>query len=204
MLGLEMDIEADLGIDSIKRVEILSAMEERMPHLPQVTPDMVGTLKTLGQICDFLSGSAATPIVAADECSSPAALQHTPTHPGPYPVRSSILSIHPRKTGRPLRVDSGRWIAVLTENTAVGQSMVNQLEIKHIEARVIPIEASADVEATFSGAAGLIMWGRIDPESAFLAAKHAAPELFSASKRRRALCRGYAYGWRLRLHGKCL
>jgi acyl carrier protein len=54
MLGLEMDIEADLGIDSIKRVEILSAMEERMPHLPQVTPDMVGTLKTLGQICDFL------------------------------------------------------------------------------------------------------------------------------------------------------
>ena len=55
MLGLDMDIEADLGIDSIKRVEILSAMEERMPHLPQVTPDMVGTLKTLGQICDFLS-----------------------------------------------------------------------------------------------------------------------------------------------------
>uniref|UniRef100_UPI00356444A0 beta-ketoacyl synthase N-terminal-like domain-containing protein n=1 Tax=Desulfosarcina sp. TaxID=2027861 RepID=UPI00356444A0 len=36
MLGMEMDIEADLGIDSIKRVEILSAMEERMPHLPQV------------------------------------------------------------------------------------------------------------------------------------------------------------------------
>ena len=55
MLGLEMDIEADLGIDSIKRVEILSAMEERMPNLPQVTPEMVGTLKTLGQICDFLS-----------------------------------------------------------------------------------------------------------------------------------------------------
>ncbi|MCG6906418.1 MAG: acyltransferase domain-containing protein, partial [Desulfobacteraceae bacterium] len=29
MLSLEMDIEADLGIDSIKRVEILSALEER-------------------------------------------------------------------------------------------------------------------------------------------------------------------------------
>ena len=33
MLGLDMDIEADLGIDSIKRVEILSAMEERLPGL---------------------------------------------------------------------------------------------------------------------------------------------------------------------------
>jgi NAD(P)-dependent dehydrogenase (short-subunit alcohol dehydrogenase family)/acyl carrier protein len=186
MLGLEMDIEADLGIDSIKRVEILSAMEERMPHLPQVTPDMVGTLKTLGQICDFLSGSAATPIVAPDECSSPAALQPHTDPSGTIPRQIIDIIDCPRKTGRPLRVDSGRWIAVLTENTAVGQSMANQLEIKHIEARVIPIEA-VDVEASFSGAAGLIMWGRIDPESAFLAAKHAAPELFSASENGDAL-----------------
>ena len=55
MLGMQMDIESDLGIDSIKRVEILSALEEKMPHLPRVTPDMMGTLKTLGQICDYLS-----------------------------------------------------------------------------------------------------------------------------------------------------
>ena len=36
MLGLEMDLEADLGVDSIKRVEILSAMREREPGLPEV------------------------------------------------------------------------------------------------------------------------------------------------------------------------
>jgi acyl transferase domain-containing protein/NAD(P)-dependent dehydrogenase (short-subunit alcohol dehydrogenase family)/acyl carrier protein len=56
MLGLEMDIEADLGIDSIKRVEILSTLEEKMPGLPAVTPEDMGRLKTLGQIIDFLSG----------------------------------------------------------------------------------------------------------------------------------------------------
>jgi hypothetical protein len=43
MLSFDMDIEADLGIDSIKRVEILSALEEKMPELhgnPQNTrPD---------------------------------------------------------------------------------------------------------------------------------------------------------------------
>jgi hypothetical protein len=33
MLSFDMDIEADLGIDSIKRVEILSALEEKMPEL---------------------------------------------------------------------------------------------------------------------------------------------------------------------------
>ncbi|MFV9645559.1 MAG: beta-ketoacyl synthase N-terminal-like domain-containing protein, partial [Desulfobacterales bacterium] len=36
MLNLDMDIEADLGIDSIKRVEILSTIEEKMPDLPSV------------------------------------------------------------------------------------------------------------------------------------------------------------------------
>jgi acyl carrier protein len=56
MLGEDMEIESDLGIDSIKRVEILSALEEKMPHLPKVTPEMVGELKTLGQITTYLSG----------------------------------------------------------------------------------------------------------------------------------------------------
>ena len=36
MLELGMDLEADLGIDSIKRVEILAAMRERLPNLPEV------------------------------------------------------------------------------------------------------------------------------------------------------------------------
>jgi acyl transferase domain-containing protein/NAD(P)-dependent dehydrogenase (short-subunit alcohol dehydrogenase family) len=57
MLGLDMDIEADLGIDSIKRVEILSTLEEKMPGLPAVAPEDMGRLKTLGQIIGFLSGS---------------------------------------------------------------------------------------------------------------------------------------------------
>jgi acyl transferase domain-containing protein/NAD(P)-dependent dehydrogenase (short-subunit alcohol dehydrogenase family) len=67
MLGLEMDIEADLGIDSIKRVEILSTIEERLPDLPQITPDMIGSLKTLGQIVDFLSGKTAHPADASPQ-----------------------------------------------------------------------------------------------------------------------------------------
>ncbi|MBT8357306.1 MAG: acyltransferase domain-containing protein, partial [Deltaproteobacteria bacterium] len=53
-LGLDMDIEADLGIDSIKRVEILSTLEEKLPSLPSISPDVVGTLKTLGQIAEYL------------------------------------------------------------------------------------------------------------------------------------------------------
>ena len=36
MLELNMSLDADLGIDSIKRVEILSALQEQLPGVPSV------------------------------------------------------------------------------------------------------------------------------------------------------------------------
>jgi len=57
MLALDMDIEADLGIDSIKRVEILSTLEEKIPGLPPVPPELMGSLKTLAQIVEYLSAA---------------------------------------------------------------------------------------------------------------------------------------------------
>src|SRR6202034_2749319 len=47
MLRPEMALEADLGIDSIKRVEILSAMRDAVPELPPLDPKALGTLQTL-------------------------------------------------------------------------------------------------------------------------------------------------------------
>ena len=58
MLDLSMGLDADLGIDSIKRVEILSALQERLPEAPTITPERLGEIQTLGQIVDFLGGSA--------------------------------------------------------------------------------------------------------------------------------------------------
>ncbi|MBD2341166.1 acyltransferase domain-containing protein [Calothrix sp. FACHB-156] len=54
MLELEMDMEADLGIDSIKRVEILGAMQEMYPDLPKPNIEELGDLRTIGQIVDYL------------------------------------------------------------------------------------------------------------------------------------------------------
>jgi len=55
MLEADMDMEADLGIDSIKRVEILGAMEERVPGLPAVEAESLAELRTLGQIVELMS-----------------------------------------------------------------------------------------------------------------------------------------------------
>jgi polyketide-type polyunsaturated fatty acid synthase PfaA len=55
MLEMEMDMEADLGIDSIKRVEIMGALQEAYPDLPK--PDNleeISELRTIGQIVEYL------------------------------------------------------------------------------------------------------------------------------------------------------
>ena len=54
MLDLSMALEADLGIDSIKRVEILSAVQERIPALPDVETATMAALGTLQEIVDYL------------------------------------------------------------------------------------------------------------------------------------------------------
>lgn len=54
MLELEMDMEADLGIDSIKRVEILGALQAQFPIAAQPNPEDLAELRTLGQIVAYL------------------------------------------------------------------------------------------------------------------------------------------------------
>jgi len=55
MLELSMDMEADLGIDSIKRVEIFGAMTEDYPEVNGINPNDLTELRTLGQIVDYIS-----------------------------------------------------------------------------------------------------------------------------------------------------
>ncbi|MGL6344342.1 MAG: acyltransferase domain-containing protein, partial [Waterburya sp.] len=73
MLELEMDLEADLGIDSIKRVEILGALQEEMPDLPQPNLEELAELRTLQQIIDYLHRAGDT-----ESKSEPTISQVTP------------------------------------------------------------------------------------------------------------------------------
>ena len=58
MLELSMDMEADLGIDSIKRVEILGGLLELYPDLPKPNPEEIGELRTLGEIANYMQQQA--------------------------------------------------------------------------------------------------------------------------------------------------
>ena len=50
---LDLDMEEDLGIDALKRVEILGALLELVPDLPKPNLEEVAQWRTLGQIVEY-------------------------------------------------------------------------------------------------------------------------------------------------------
>ena len=54
MLEMNMDLEADLGIDSINRVDIIWSLQEKLPHIPQAKGSEIGELRTLKEIVEHL------------------------------------------------------------------------------------------------------------------------------------------------------
>ena len=57
MLKPEMELERDLGVDSIKRVEILAAVRKAAPDLPQVDMSELAALTTSAAIGEKLRGA---------------------------------------------------------------------------------------------------------------------------------------------------
>jgi polyketide-type polyunsaturated fatty acid synthase PfaA len=80
MLDPDMDLEGELGVDSIKQVEILSTLRERLPHLPEIDPEQLVELRTINAIAAMIGGSAPAQVAAAP---APVAPPATVTAPAP-------------------------------------------------------------------------------------------------------------------------
>ncbi|NLO90689.1 MAG: acyltransferase domain-containing protein, partial [Elusimicrobia bacterium] len=119
----EMDMESDLGIDSIKRVAILAEVQEKLPGAPQIKPEHLGTMRTLRQVADYLSQGSAQPVAAA-----PAQPQQQAAQSSSADVQKNLISIVSAQTGYPvealkpemdmesdLGIDSIKRVAILAE-----------------------------------------------------------------------------------------
>lgn len=58
MLDADMDLEGELGVDSIKQVEILSSLRDRLPHLPEIEPERLVELRTIAAIAAMIDAAA--------------------------------------------------------------------------------------------------------------------------------------------------
>jgi acyl carrier protein len=146
MLELEMALDADLGIDSIKRVEILSALQERLPQAPPIKPEHLGTLHNLRQIAAFLAGAGPGEGRGTDWQSVPSQpdrLAIRPTaHASPSPaLERTVLRAVQLGADRPLsRLPTGAEIWLTEEDTGLARALGERLSRLGYQPRVLSLE----------------------------------------------------------------
>ncbi|MEI8382777.1 MAG: SDR family NAD(P)-dependent oxidoreductase [Planctomycetota bacterium] len=125
MLNLGMSLDHDLGIDSIKRVEILSALQERVPNLPAFKPEELGSLHTLNDVVALADArTGAQPATTTVPLVPPVSI---PTPPAvaiataPSALTATVLAVVSEKTGYP------------TEMLNLGMSLDHDLGIDSIK-----------------------------------------------------------------------
>ncbi len=107
MLDPDMDLEGELGVDSIKQVEILSTLQERLPELPEVAPEQIAELRSIRLIAEFLgSGSSDTAPARAPNgaASTPDPVRPTPVQSQPaqsVDMAALVRGLIAEKTGYP-------------------------------------------------------------------------------------------------------
>jgi len=148
MIEMDMDLESELGVDSIKRVEIMSKVQA-MLNVEVKDVDALSRTKTVGNVIQAmkaeLGGSAASPAVVAVHVA--AAPVHIPAAAAPSAGRlaeaeSAVLRVLADKTGyngsmiemdmdleSELGVDSIKRVEIMSEV----QAMLN-VEVKDVDA----------------------------------------------------------------------
>ena len=138
MLNLDMELEADLGIDSIKQVEILSAVREVLPDLPEIDPSQLADLRTLGAILSAMTeDSRKEPVMASQEAPDIDAQANAPEVNGDV-SRFNINIAPAASTGFTLTGlrDIGR-IGVTDDGGGVSQTLVKVLGENGVVAEVV-------------------------------------------------------------------
>jgi len=119
VLDLDLDLEADLGIDTVKQAELFLAIRTQynIPRRDDLRLSDYNTLaKVIGFVEDAMKSPAATPAPAAVSAAQPAAVPAPVAAPAPMPaeapavlptpedVKSYLLAAVSEKTGYPIEV----------------------------------------------------------------------------------------------------
>jgi hypothetical protein len=160
-------MEADLGIDSIKRVEILSTLAKRIPGAPSVDPEKLSNLRTLGHVLAFTSPATvarAPEPAAAVEVVSPAeddikALALPLTRAVVVPMRIPAAGSKPAPVELPEDP-----ILVMEDQSGLADAIVAHLIALGCRASVVKCDAASIADAAALPAGGLILLAPDGPE----------------------------------------
>lgn len=158
MLRLDLDLEADLGIDSIKRVEILGSLREALPKSGAgSTSDLMDQLaraRTLGAIVEKVERGLQRRVPEKSPTAPsprPAIQGQTATPPGTdldeSPVRRQTLQAVaaplPRPTGSDLGLVASGWVLITDDGRGVARAIASELRSRQHPVVIVRHASSA-------------------------------------------------------------
>ena len=164
MLNLDMNLEADLGIDSIKRVEILSALQERMPDMPTVKPEDLGTLQTLQQIVDHMLTDSATSEPVTIETNTTPARKEVVTEESVAIIDRQVLTAVPlRIQQEEISLPEGATVWITKDKPAMTKAICMSLKHRGLNPIIVSLDAVPE-----EALAGLIILTPAIPDQTFM------------------------------------
>jgi acyl transferase domain-containing protein len=155
MLDLDLDLEADLGIDTVKQAEMFAAIRAAY-NIPRDENLKLRDFPTLAHVIQFAHAGQRT-TVSAPAPVTPAAKAVTPTHPpvasfdaaNLIPRRVPVPNLRPPlKVCKPTGVTfaRGNRVVIMPDNGGVGQALAQRLEtMRGVE--VLWIKDAPDADA---------------------------------------------------------
>ncbi len=195
MLELDMALDADLGIDSIKRVEILSALQERLPDAPVIEPEHLGTLRTLRQIAGFLRQTEAPSTPTTHDARLQAIRRNEREASDAREIERSVLRAVPLtndESRQPLALPPGSTIWIGSEDGELASALDRHLRTRGHRPRRVSVAALREIERPATLGALLIVATRQPEDDGFLqhalfGLQHAGPALRAAGNQNGAL-----------------
>jgi NAD(P)-dependent dehydrogenase (short-subunit alcohol dehydrogenase family)/acyl carrier protein len=166
MLHLEMELDGDLGIDSIKRVEIFAAFQEKFPNAPSVQSDQLGTLRRLSDVVAFFDASVAavSAEVSAAKAPTNVALQNGSAK-GDDSLQRLIVRAVPRpsqEASQPILIAEGAELWITDDGSDLAAAIASRLEALAFVPRIVAPEDADSLEPS-AGLRGVIV---LAPEAA--------------------------------------
>jgi NAD(P)-dependent dehydrogenase (short-subunit alcohol dehydrogenase family)/acyl carrier protein len=138
MLKPAMSLDHDLGIDSIKRVEILSALQEKLPELPAVTPEQLQTLHRLEDVIALLEASGPVGKTAKPQALSAMAEERSSTPVEVELLRGVVTATALEPTARvPLNLPVGGVFWITDDGSPLAAAVAHGLEAAGFAAKRI-------------------------------------------------------------------
>ncbi len=185
-----MHLESDLGIDSIKRVEILGALKERVPAAASLDALKLAQLATLGEIAAAIAGvaGASGAPAPAPKATTTTTAATTAATAGGASAKDALFAVVAEKTGYPASaLDEGMHL-----ESDLGIDSIKRVEILGALKEAVPAAASLDalklaqlatlgeIAAAIMGASGATT---STPAAASTAAAPTAPAVGGADAR---------------------